>query len=291
MQEVYGSCRADRRHRAHPGRDRHRQGARRQHHLYYHPTGADPSSPSTARPSPTVLLESELFDTSVAPSPAPSSAVSASSRPRLRVRSSWTRLPTCPRPQAKVLRPPDASSPAWAAASPSVPTPGSSRRPTRTWRAPSARPVPRGPLLPAERRPHRRAPAAGAPGRHRRADRVLRRQGEPRPGHHDRRRDGRRARPADAPPLAGQRPRAREHVAAGCRPGAGADARPRGLRPRRSGPPARRRGAAAEDAVRQRLAELLDSGGDGIQDPTTRSSRRWSACSSRWSSSGPAGTR
>ena len=45
----------------------------------------------------------------------------------------------------------------------SAPTSASSRRPTRTSRrAVRARPLPRGPLLPPERRPHRRAAAARA---------------------------------------------------------------------------------------------------------------------------------
>ena len=72
-------------------------------------------------------------------------------------------------------------------------------------------PVPRGPLLPAQRRVDRDAAAARAEGRHRPAGQlvhppVLRRAEE-----EDRRARAGRAEAADALQLAGQHPRAREH--------------------------------------------------------------------------------
>ena len=110
----------------------------------------------------------------------------------------------------------------------------------------AGRPVPRGPLLPPQRRLDRDAAAARAQGRHRAAGQlvhppVLRRAEE-----EDRRPRAGRAEAADALQLAGQHPRAREHDRA-------RDAAGRGPRDRRRRSAARRgRRRAAAAATRRR---------------------------------------
>ncbi len=91
----------------------------------------------------------------------------------------------------------------------------------------AAGPVPRGPLLPPQRRVGRDAAAAGAQGGHRGAGRPLRPEVLGRPEEEDRRHRARRAEDADALPLARQHPRTPE--------------RPRARRAADRGPPDHRR--------------------------------------------------
>ena len=167
--------RRTRTHRADHRRERHRQGAGRAQHPHARrraPSGR--SSRSTAARSPTRCSTASSSDIGAARSPAPSPTTRACSRPRTAARSSSTRSPTsrsaCRSKFLRAIQEREVT-PLGSTRAAQGRRPPDRRHQPRSRRRGAGRPLPLGPLLPAERRASSAAAAPRAARGHRAARR------------------------------------------------------------------------------------------------------------------------